>query len=291
METKRLYGQEVIVGPIHGYKMTDLKMQCNGYQFTLGETHTLTGNSKLEMCTRGFHFCENEIGPHYYYNGGRLFEVEAYDVLNEVSMNGVIAKRVCRKIKFVREIDLTSDNEENTGEHNKGYGNTGMLNIGDYNRGKYNTGDRNTGDFNIGDANKGDSNIGHYNQGRYNNGCCNHGNYNVGDYNSGFHNVGSSNTGSYNYGHSNSGTGNIGNNMVGYFCTQRVPVYIFDEPTTEDIDRQLLQCFCQRLYNDAEITDYDLNKYGKLPNATDEKIKRLHKLFAEARKVQHERIP
>ncbi len=79
-----------------------------------------------------------------------------------------------------------------------------------------NTGTNNTGNSNSGDRNSGDRNSGNSNSG----------NSNSGDWNSGHRNSGNSNSGDWNSGHG----------MVRFFCSESMPVYIFNQPT--DLTRE-----------------------------------------------------
>lgn len=112
---------------VKGHKATDGDMTCRGFQYELGKTFEHDG--ELSMCNSGFHFCIHPSGVWTYYSGNntRVFEIEAYEVLDERYGCGADVKMVAKKIKFIREIKI----------------------------GRRNTGDRNTGDGNIGDRHSG----------------------------------------------------------------------------------------------------------------------------------------
>ena len=133
-----------------GYKATDKDMKCRGYQFELGKWHEHEGS--IIMCEAGFHFCDQPSGPWCYYlePDTRIFEVEAEDILDTPIEPGAENKRVCKRIKLVREITpgLTGDDKSNTGHWNTGHWNTGDSNTGYRNTGNRNTGDSNTGHWN-----------------------------------------------------------------------------------------------------------------------------------------------
>jgi len=133
-----------------GYKATDKDMKCRGYQFELGKWHEHEGS--IIMCEAGFHFCDQPSGPWCYYlePDTRIFEVEAEDILDTPIEPGAENKRVCKRIKLVREITpgLTGDDKSNTGDSNTGHWNTGDSNTGYWNTGNRNTGYRNTGHWN-----------------------------------------------------------------------------------------------------------------------------------------------
>jgi len=142
--------QKLIEGPIKGYKATDGNMQCRGVQFEIGKTFTLDNDKPLKECNNGFHFCKYPSGVWSYYTemDTRVFEVECYDVLVTPEIPGSDYKQVCRKIKFIKEINVTGD--RNTGYRNTGDRNTGYCNTGDYNTGYCNTGDWNITDRSCG---------------------------------------------------------------------------------------------------------------------------------------------
>lgn len=135
-----------------GYKATDKNMCCRGKQFTLGEWYEHEG--ELIECASGFHFCEQPSGVWTYYTEAttRVFEIEAEEVLDTDFQPGTAYKRVARRIKFVREVEIGGDS--NTGDSNTGRGNTGNRN----------TGNRNTGDSNTGWGNSTDCSTGFFNQ-------------------------------------------------------------------------------------------------------------------------------
>jgi hypothetical protein len=165
----------------------------------------------------------------------------------------------------------------NSGDSNSGHRNSGDRNSGDRNSGDRNSGDRNSGDRNSGDSNSGDSNSGHRNSGHRNSGDrnsgdrnsghrnsghSNSGDSNSGDRNSGHRNSGHSNSGDRNSGHSNSGAFNSGNGMVRFFCSENIPVYIFNKPTdkTQDEVISLMPSFW----------NYDLTEWVWASAMTDE---------------------
>jgi hypothetical protein len=171
-----------------GFKATNEKMQCRGYQFELGKEFEIEG--ELKMCENGFHFCTNIVDVHNFYSlndeNTRLFEIEA---LGEVQGEGT-EKQVTSKIVFVKEyVD-----EEKQAILNTGKGNTGIFNSGYWNSGDRNSGDRNSGDRNSGDRNSGNRNSGYWNSGYWNSGYWNSGDWNSCNRETGFFNSKSSET-------------------------------------------------------------------------------------------------
>jgi len=277
-----------------GYKATDKDMRCRGFQFELGKWYEYSG--ELIECASGFHFCEYPSGPWAYYSnpGTRIFEIEADDVLEKAPEPGADIKRVCRRIKFVREIEVGGD--KNTGYCNTGYCNTGDCNTGDCNTGYYNTGNRNTGYCNTGDCNTGDCNTGNCNTGNCNTGYYNTGNYNTGNRNTGYYNTGNYNTGNRNTGNCNTGYHNAGDCNTGYcnatdyssgfFCIKEPKVISFDVQT-KLTQAQFLKKYPSYLdLGVALLRDepIEFKLYRKIPGITEKKLKALHKKFKEARK-------
>jgi len=267
-----------------GYKATDKDMKCRGYQFELGKWHEHEGS--IIMCEAGFHFCDQPSGPWCYYlePDTRIFEVEAEDILDTPIEPGAENKRVCKRIKLVREITpgLTGDDKSNTGDSNTGHWNTGDSNTGYWNTGNRNTGYRNTGHWNTGDSNTGHWNTGHWNTGDSNTGDSNTGHWNTGDSNTGYRNTGNRNTGDSNTGH-----WNATNLSCGFFCVVEPKVISFDEQT--DLSREEYLGKYPEAYQlgDALMSDepIDFEPYKNIPNITPEKLLALHEKFRAARKV------
>ena len=225
-----------------GYKATDENMCCRDFQFELGKWYSCEG--ELVLCENGFHFCEYPSGPWSYYREGRLFEIEAKEVI--VSKGpGADLKHVARHIRLVKEISL--DRDKNTGYRNTGSGNTGDRNTGDWNTGSGNTGDCNTGDCNTGSGN------------------------------TGYRNAGDCNTGDW-----NTGSGNVGDYHSGCLCMEPAPFFLFDIPASRDqADFGLIHMLSDKLQYDEP---FDTEPFLALENATEEKIKALHAAHIAARK-------
>jgi len=320
--------EKLIAGPMKGYKVTDRDMKCKNYQFKLGKIHELENDNPLVLCKNGFHFCEQPSGPWSYYSKGRLFEVEAYDILDSNFEPGTNYKRVCRKIKLVKEIHIKGDyntgdyntGDYNTGDYNTGYyntgnKNTGHYNTGHYNTGYYNTGNRNTGNGNTGDKNTGNRNTGNGNVGNKNTGNGNTGNRNTGDKNTGNRNTGNKNTGHYNTGHyntgyyntgnrntgngntgngntgnGNTGNGNVGNKNTGFFCSEEEPLYIFDKISNIKRSDINLMLINSLCIKLSQDDPFDPIPFLSIPNATIDKIKQLHQKHINGRKNMKENL-
>jgi len=236
---------------VRGYKATDKNMQCRGFQFALGVWHKHDG--KIAMCESGFHFCEYPSGPWSFYSNDdtRIFKVEARGVLKGEG-SGAVLKHVAMEIRLVEEIIFT------------GNGNTG----------NGNTGDRNTGDRNTGDMNTGYMNTGYMNTGDMNTGNRNTGNMNTGDMNTGYRNTGYMNTGNR----------NATDKCAGFLCMKVQPIVIFDKPVSDGIEIPywLIDELAGNMVSDSEI--YNIERYLSIPNATEKKIRALHKAHIDRRR-------
>jgi hypothetical protein len=242
---------------VKGYKATDNDIKCIGYQFTVGEWHEHEG--EISLCSSGFHFCEYPSGPWCYYGDGRMWNVEAEFVLKS-SGPGSDLKHVAKRIRLVSEIKVG------------GNGNTGDMNTGDMNTGDWNTGYGNTGDWNTGYGNTGNRNTGNRNTG----------NRNTGNRNTGNRNTGNGNTGNGNTGDCNTGNGNCGSYNQGMFCIGDGPFFIFGKRANRsDVDVYTAYRISCLLSKDEE---FDVKEFLSLPNATESKIKKLHKAHIAARK-------
>ena len=221
-----------------GYKVFNKDWTCRNFQYEVGKTYEMDG--KLELCSKGFHFCEKLIDCFSYYDFDPQNKVAEVEALGDIETNG--HKSCTNKIKIVREIDWYEVlNLVNIGKDCTGYGNTGNQNDGNLNTGNQNDGDLNSGSYNAGSWNAGCGNIKNNNSGSYNDGYYNSGSDNYGDWNSGNYNVGSWNSGCWNTGYGNTGRLNTGNwnsgdfnkasGTVGCFNTQDRQLFFFDKPT------------------------------------------------------------
>ena len=99
---------------VEGYKATEYDMTCKGYQYTLGETHSLPENENVVLCKNGFHFCLEKDSLRRYYNYGRVFKVKGlvkktdYDWVIKFSWDPYSTrfddKFVARSIVFLEEL-------------------------------------------------------------------------------------------------------------------------------------------------------------------------------------------
>ena len=132
---------------VKGYKAFENDWTCRGFQYEVGQTYEM--DADIEVCERGFHFCENLADCFEFYpfdEDTRIAEVQAD---GNVKTDGI--KSVTDKITIIRE--LTWDEVLkvcNTGDCNTGNCNTGDCNTGNCNTGDWNTGDWNKSSFNTG---------------------------------------------------------------------------------------------------------------------------------------------
>ena len=178
---------------IKGYKVFNPDWTCRGFKYEVGKTYKMDGD--IEICKKGFHFCQKASDCFNYY----FFDCR--NKVAEIEATGIVEteedKSVTDKIKIVREISW----QEVLALVNTGNWNTGIRNTGNCNTGNWNTGNWNTGNWNTGNRNTGN---------------CNTGNRNTGDWNTGNRNTGDWNMSNYN---------------TGFFMTDEPVIYMFNKPT------------------------------------------------------------
>ena len=164
-----------------GYKCFNPNMTCKGFQFKVGETHTIEG--PIILCVKGFHFCTNPADVFNYYKFDHKNIVCEVEALGEV-IEGE-DKNVTNKIRLIKQLTW----EQVLALVNSGYGNSGHRNSGNVNSGNRNSGESNSGDWNSGSWNSGSWNSGNRNSGSWNSGYGNSGHWNSGYGNSGWLNT------------------------------------------------------------------------------------------------------
>jgi hypothetical protein len=94
---------------VTGYKGFDKNLRCREFQYEIGKSYEHGGD--VSLCASGFHFCESPLDAFNYYPPGasRYAVVEAEDVSDKKEGD---SKRVCRKLKIVREITLAELTED-----------------------------------------------------------------------------------------------------------------------------------------------------------------------------------
>lgn len=223
---------------IKGYKVFNSDWTCRGFQYEVGKTYK--HNEDIEVCERGFHFCQKASACFNYYIFDPTNKVAEVNAIGLVKTCG--DKSVTDEIVIVREISwqelltLVNTGDEctglcNSGNHNSGNHNSGNENSGNWNSGHNNSGIRNSGSWNSGTRNSGFRNSGDCNSGGHNSRHWNSGSYNSGNENSGDWNSGDWNSGDHNSGDWNSGDWNSGDHNSGFFNTKTPNVIAFNKPT------------------------------------------------------------
>ena len=86
------------------YKGFDKNLQCRGFQYEIGETYR---EDYADLCTTGFHACENPLDTFGYYapgRGSRYCEVELDEVTDQRASDDT--KRCGRVIKIGAELSV-----------------------------------------------------------------------------------------------------------------------------------------------------------------------------------------
>ena len=198
---------------VKGYKVFNPDWTCRGYRYAVGMLAET--DEEINVCSWGFHFCENPAACFNYYSFDPRNKVAEVIARGKVKTDG--DKSVTDKLEIVREVSW----EEVLRLVNTGTGCSGLSNSGDFN-----SGNRNSGDFNSGNRNSGNRNSGDFNSGDFNSG-----NRNSGDFNSGDFNSGDFNSGDFNSGNRNSGDFNKTDCSNGCFCTEEPKIYLFNKPS------------------------------------------------------------
>ena len=160
---------------IKGYKVFNQDWTCRGFKYEVGKTYEHQGN--IEMCGKGFHFCQKASDCFNYYSfdsRNKVAEVEAIGICETQGNKSVTDKiKIIKEISWEETLKIVNTGNRNTGNRNTGDWNTGNRNTGNRNTGNRNTGNRNTGDWNTGNCNTGDWNTGNWNTGDRNTGFFN----------------------------------------------------------------------------------------------------------------------
>ena len=127
---------------IKGYKVFNSDWTCRGFQYEVGKTFKHDGN--IEMCGKGFHFCQKASDCFNYYrfdSNNKVAEVEAVGLVETQD-----DKSVTNEIKIIREIEwgelltIVNEGKDCTGLCNTGNRNTGNRNTGDWNSTSFSSG-------------------------------------------------------------------------------------------------------------------------------------------------------
>ena len=85
------------------YKAMNKDMSCRGFQYEIGKTYNLRRNQNLELCKRGFHFCDILANCFNYYEkyNSIICEVEPLGrIIHSENENKLVTDR----IKIVRQL-------------------------------------------------------------------------------------------------------------------------------------------------------------------------------------------
>jgi len=86
-----------------GYKAT-YNGKCINQLYEVGQTYTLDG--EMEICKRGFHFCEDLYTVFFYYPENKNIKVFKVEALGNTET--VYGKSVTDKIKILEELNLSN---------------------------------------------------------------------------------------------------------------------------------------------------------------------------------------
>jgi hypothetical protein len=102
--------------------------------------------------------------------------------------------------------------------------------------------------------------------------------------NTGYRNTGDMNTGDGNTGDMNTGNGNATDKCAGFLCMKVQPIVIFDKPVSDGIEIPywLIDELAGNMVSDSEIDN--IERYLSIPNATEKKIRALHKAHIDRRR-------
>ncbi|MEK7112406.1 MAG: hypothetical protein AAB875_03690, partial [Patescibacteria group bacterium] len=88
---------------LKGFKGFDRNWKCQDIQFEIGKTYEYEGD--IELCSKGFHFCEHPLDVFNYYppSSSKFAEIEAKDVSEKRDSD---SKRVAKKISIKTELTI-----------------------------------------------------------------------------------------------------------------------------------------------------------------------------------------
>ena len=92
---------------IKGFKGFDKDLKCRGYQYEVGQDFQEEG--KIEVCSKGFHFCENPFDVFSYYPPSAENGINRYCVVEgggSIDKDSDDTKIACSKLHISAEIGL-----------------------------------------------------------------------------------------------------------------------------------------------------------------------------------------
>ena len=87
---------------IKGYKAFNKGLTCQEFKYEVGKKYVHEGD--IELCKKGFHFCENPLDVLDYYN---LCESEFAEIETDGKVKGDKTKSVTNKIEIKAKLDLS----------------------------------------------------------------------------------------------------------------------------------------------------------------------------------------
>jgi len=88
---------------IKGYKAFNKGLTCQEFKYEVGKKYVHEGD--IELCKKGFHFCENPLDVLDYYN---LCESEFAEIETDGKVKGDKTKSVTNKIEIKAKLDLSA---------------------------------------------------------------------------------------------------------------------------------------------------------------------------------------
>jgi hypothetical protein len=92
---------------LKGYKGFSTGLKCRDYQFEVGKEHKHEGD--IELCSKGFHFCENPMDVLGYYpllNDGKLVEIAEVEASGNILTKEGENKQCTDTLKVIAKLDL-----------------------------------------------------------------------------------------------------------------------------------------------------------------------------------------
>ncbi len=94
--------QNLIAGPIEGYKICNEDMTCRGVRFEVGKRVKLLNDDPLEHCKNGFHFCKYQSGVWNYYDGVGYLKLEPTVYLSKTSSQGRVTSWCVKRLNYMK---------------------------------------------------------------------------------------------------------------------------------------------------------------------------------------------
>lgn len=126
---------------IKGYKVFNSDWTCRGFQYEVGKTFKHDGN--IELCGKGFHFCQKASDCFNYYrfdSNNKVAEVEAVGLVETQNDKSVTSEiKIIREIEWAELLTIVNEGKDCTGLCNTGNCNTGDRNSTSFSSGFFNS--------------------------------------------------------------------------------------------------------------------------------------------------------